>query len=666
MMKTLMKILTVAVFVILSGRALTITEALTTNSAPYTTYTLGPNGRRVPTQTAYEPAGYMDTALPLSAPEDLYLFEDHLYIADTGNKRIIKLALDGQAEVLITNLNQPTGVHVDEFGRIYVADKAAASVYQYDATGTLLKTFTRPSEPIFGTASPFVPIKVATGPRGILYIVGEGSTAGVMQINQAGEFLGFFATNVTRFSWLQVLSNFFGITRASNIPTSASNVALDDKGSVYTVSNLSASQIKKFNIASTTVLSMSTGSQPRSVHINEFGNIFTISDTGTIHEFDRNGNLIFEFGGLDLGNRIAGLFGNPVDIVSDRLNNLFVLDKGTGSIQYFQRSEFAALVHQGLINFNNGVYSLEQWQVVLRMNSMFALANAALARGQYRLQNYVSALEYYFIAFDKAGYSEAFWQLRYRWLEQNLSIVFTGLIVVLVLSSVYKRYGRYSALGQVLETGVGKVTSSRIVKELAYMKHILVHPFDTYQDIKHAHKSSIKSALLILLIFWIVGVLEVYGTGFIFSSIILADFNLLLYSVSHLGIVGLFIFANYLVATISNGEGWLKDIVIATAYALTPWILITPMMTILSNVLTYNEMIMYTFLDQIRLGWTLVNLVFMIKEIHNFQVKPLLKNIALTIFTMVMIVLIGFLLYLLGLQVVNYIEGIIREVMLRG
>jgi hypothetical protein len=90
------------------------------------------------------------------------------------------------------------------------------------------------------------------------------------------------------------------------------------------------------------------------------------------------------------------------------------------------------------------------------------------------------------------------------------------------------------------------------------------------------------------------------------------------------------------------------------------------MMTILSNVLTYNEMIMYTFLDQIRLGWTLVNLVFMIKEIHNFQVKPLLKNIALTIFTMVMIVLIGFLLYLLGLQVVNYIEGIIREVMLRG
>jgi hypothetical protein len=213
---------------------------------------------------------------------------------------------------------------------------------------------------------------------------------------------------------------------------------------------------------------------------------------------------------------------------------------------------------------------------------------------------------------------------------------------------------------------VTKMQSSRSVQELHYMRHILSHPFDTYQDIKHAHKSSIKTAFFIFIMFWVVGVLEVYGTGFIFSSIILADFNVLLYSVSHLGIVGLFMFANYLVATISNGEGWFKDIFIATAYALTPWIVITPIMTILSNVLTYNEAIIYSFLDQVRLGWTVVNLVFMIKEIHNFHVKALMKNIVLTLLTMMMIILIGFLLYLLGLQVLNYIEGLIREVMLRG
>ena len=36
------------------------TYGLTQQSAPYPTYTIGPNGRFVETQTAYEPAGYFD------------------------------------------------------------------------------------------------------------------------------------------------------------------------------------------------------------------------------------------------------------------------------------------------------------------------------------------------------------------------------------------------------------------------------------------------------------------------------------------------------------------------------------------------------------------------------------------------------------------------------
>ncbi|QWB96269.1 hypothetical protein KHQ89_02200 [Mycoplasmatota bacterium] len=36
-------------------------SAVTTQSVPYETYTIGPQGRRVLTQTAYEPAGYFNT-----------------------------------------------------------------------------------------------------------------------------------------------------------------------------------------------------------------------------------------------------------------------------------------------------------------------------------------------------------------------------------------------------------------------------------------------------------------------------------------------------------------------------------------------------------------------------------------------------------------------------
>lgn len=642
-------------------------EALTTNSAPYTTYTIGPNGRYVQTQTAYEPAGELSIDLALNNPEDMMVFGDYVYVADTGNARIVKYSLaDGHGDVIIDGLNQPTGLHIDENGRIYVADKGDRTVYLYDENGVLLQTFDRPTEPIFGETSPFVPLKIATGPRGILYVVGEGSTAGLMQLNYAGEFLGFFASNITSLSWLQVVANFFGVSRALNIPTSPSNVTLDDKGSVYTVSNLTGGQIKKFNIASQAILTMSSGSNPIAIHINDFGNIFTIATDGLISEYDSYGNLIFAFGGLDQGNLISGLFVNPVDIASDEDHNLFILDKGTDSIHYLQRSEFARIVHDGLIDFKNGVYSIEQWQEVLRMNSLFALANAVIARGYYRLQNYGEALYYYLFAFDRIGYSEAFWQLRYQWMELNLSYVFILLIgFFLLVQAMTWAQNRYKLFQWAIDIKTN-IQEQTLVRQLRLTQRMVGHPLDTYQDIKFANKSSLLAAAMIYLAVLVVSLLEVYGTGFIFAQYDVNTFNVWLYSAMVLGGILTFVFSNYLVATISDGEGWFKDILISTSYALTPYLAITPIMILLSHVLTGNELIVYQILDGLRYGWSAILVVLMIKEIHNFDLKALAKNILLTAFTMVLLVLVAFLLYVLTSQVFNFIEGVIREVMLRA
>lgn len=652
--------------VILTGSPLTPTQALTQQSAPYNTYTIGPNGRYVQTQTAYEPAGYVSLSLTLNQPEDMVYHQGYVYVADTGNRRIVRFNQDGDGEILVSNLQQPTGIHVTNQGHLYIADKTAQVVYHYDETMSLVTTYGRPTEPIFGDTSPYVPTKVTVGPRGIVYIVGEGSTAGLIQLNQLGEFLGFYATNTTSFSWWQVVTNFFGITRATNLPTSPKNLTLDGKGSVFTVSPLGTQQLKKFNIASQTILSASLRYQPVSVHINDFDNIFTISSEGIITEYDSYGNLIFEFGGLDTGNQLAGLFVNPVDVLTTPEQDILVLDKATGKIQILQRAEFAQLVHEGLINFKDGIYSLEQWETVLRMNSMFALANASLARGFYRLQSYEDALQYYRIAFDRRGFSEAFWQLRYTWLESNLGMVFTSLILALL---VYQ--GWLLAKKRLLTTTFGQhivhlPLLNKVKADAHLLHHVLAHPLDTYQDIKHLKKSSWFTASLIFVALWLVLVFEIYATGFIFQTVNISNLNLGLWTATLFGGLGLFIFANYLVATITNGEGWLKDVFIATAHALVPFILITPMMTVLSNGLTYNEIVVYQLLDVVRYGWSGILIVLMIKEIHNYDVGQTLKNILLTLFTLLMLVLVGFLLYMLSLQVINYLEGIIREVILRG
>ncbi len=642
-------------------------EALTQQSAPYVTYTIGPNGRKVQTQTAYEPAGYFDMDFNLSLPEDMVRFGGDLYVADTGHQRIVKFNMaTGEGTILIEGLSQPTGIHVNEEGELYVADKTDRVIYHYDAQMTLIQTYGRPDEAIFGAESPFVPVKVTSGPRGILYVVGEGSTAGLMQLNSVGEFIGFFATNTTTFSWLQTVSNFFGINRATNIPTSPTNLALDDKGSVFTVSNLNNQQVKKFNIASQTILSMTQGTQPVSVHINNFGNIFTISQDGIITEYDSYGNMIFEFGGLDDGNRVSGLYVNPMDMLTDDDQNLWILDKGTGQIQLLQRSEFANLVHQGLINFKEGIYDLDQWEDVLRMNSLFALANASLARGHYRLQAYEEALRYYAIAFDRQGFSEAFWQLRYTWLELNLASVLLLLILVFAALKLWQ-WGKARLLTlDSVQHVIQQPFMQHVKEDLRLTRHVLAHPLDTYQDIKHLRKSSWLTATLLYLTVLIVNVLEIYTTGFIFQTVNLNQFHLLIHSFTVLGALFLFVFSNYLVATITNGEGFFKDVYVATAHALIPYIILTPILAIISNGLTYNEWIVYQLLDGLRYLWSGALIVLMIKEIHNYDVKALLKNIFLTMFTMVMLILIGFLLYVLTTQLWNYVESIIQEVILRG
>ena len=666
-MKKLILITFISLIGLTSSPRLVPAQALTQQSAPYVTYTIGPNGRYVQTQTAYEPAGYFDIDLNLNLPEDMVIFQNDLYVADTGNKRIVKFNMTtGLGTILLEGLSQPTGIHVNDEGELYVADKTDRVVYHYDSDMELIQTYGRPNQAIFGTDSPFVPLKVATGPRGILYVVGEGSTAGLMQLNSVGEFIGFFGTNTTNFSWLQTVSNFFGINRATNIPTSPTNVALDEKGSVFTVSNLSNQQVKKFNIASQTILSMSQGSPPVSVHINNFGNIFTISQEGIITEYDSYGNMIFEFGGLDQGNRISGLYVNPIDMLTDDDQNLWVLDKGTGKIQLLQRSEFANLVHQGLINFKEGIYDLDQWEDVLRMNSLFALANASLARGHYRVQAYEEALRYYTIAFDRQGFSEAFWQLRYTWLEVNLATVLLVLVIAFAAIKLWQ-FGKARLLTfHSVQTFLQKPLMLRMNEDLRLTRHVLVHPLDTYQDIKHLKKSSWLTASLLYLAVLIASVFEIYTTGFIFQTVNLNQFHLVIHSLTLLGGMFIFIFSNYLVATITNGEGFFKDVFVSTAHALVPYIILTPILAIISNGLTYNEWIVYQLLDGLRFFWSGALIVLMIKEVHNYDVSALLKNVFLTFFTMLMLVLIGFLMYVLTSQLWNYVESIIQEVILRG
>jgi len=58
-------------------------------------------------------------------------------------------------------------------------------------------------------------------------------------------------------------------------------------------------------------------------------------------------------------------------------------------------------------------------------------------------------------------------------------------------------------------------------------------------------------------------------------------------------------------------------------------------------------------------------IVIMVKEIHNYSVSETMRNILISLFTMAMFVLTGYILYVLFNQLYEFILAIIQEVGLR-
>ena len=71
-----------------------------------------------------------------------------LYIADTGNNRVVKVVSDGTMASIGSDLNRPSGVAVDASGDLYIADTGNNRVVKVVSDGTMSSIgsdFNRPS-----------------------------------------------------------------------------------------------------------------------------------------------------------------------------------------------------------------------------------------------------------------------------------------------------------------------------------------------------------------------------------------------------------------------------------------------------------------------------------------------------------------------------------------
>ena len=405
---------------------------------PYVTYTINGYGQIRQTQTAYLALAtitkFGDQAL--MSPSDICIADDGLiYVADSGNRRIVVGNSEGELIRTIGDgiLVNPRGVFVTSDGNVYVADRDAEKIFVFDSDGALVSEYSKPASPLYGDEVSFLPIKIAVNDAGIMFVVCESNTNGIVEISptDGGTFLGYFGTNYTAKSltaiiYRAILTDEQRAKMVSNIPATPTNLTIDEKGLIYTVTRGNKDDtLKRLNIAGTNMLHNTDGTYadtPTAVAAGNHDNVYVADQQGYIYEYNNKGEMIFVFGGPDDGSQRVGLSTMVSGIAVDKQDHIYVLDSDKAQIQIYSPTEFTDLLHNALYLYSKGRYTeaKEPLAEILKMNSMFDYANKAMGHCYFREENYSEAMRYARLAKDNVGYSDAYWEIRNVWLKNNI------------------------------------------------------------------------------------------------------------------------------------------------------------------------------------------------------------------------------------------------------
>ncbi len=432
----------------LLAAACLVPAAIAAQSTTYT-WALDNKGEFVHTQDAYLPERTV-TDLMLKAPEDIFIAADgYMFIADSGNRRIVVYdpkQNEVVREIKHESFQRPRGIYITPEMDLYVADSAAAAVFRFDRNDNLIQTFGRPDSAAFGNTA-YAPMRVAIDNRGSLYIVGEGVSNGIIQLSVTGEFLGYFTSNKVRLSFVQILQNIF-FTEAQKqslmdrVPGTFSNVHTDSQGIVHTVTMGRGREdvLKKHNMKGTNIFAARGWDTFSDLTTDQNGIIFTSASNGWISAYTPDGGFIFDFGGYSTAD-IAGLYEYLTSVAVESDGTLWALDLNKAYLQSYKPTDYTLSIYEAISRFNEGRYTdaEEVWNTVLRYNQSSVLAHDGIGRAGLYTQDYEKAEMHFELSGNRTYYSQAYWEIRNDWLQQNLIWILL-VIFALVLATVILRY----------------------------------------------------------------------------------------------------------------------------------------------------------------------------------------------------------------------------------
>lgn len=398
----------------------------------------------------------------LSQPSDLFVdSKDYVFIADTGNNRIVKLDPDCNYVCSYDcggTLSQPGGVFVTDNGDIYVADTLNERIVHMSADGEYIEEFVKPESDLIDDDQTFQISKIGITSQGYLYTI-HGQY--FMMIDANNQFKGYVGDNRLGFSLTRLLIRLFASKEQQDklikeTPTSYSSFDIGPDGLIYatTGEDASTNQIQKINMVGENIFpSNSYGKLYYNKDINRYinprlvdicvdgdGLIYTVDAYScNIFVYDQEGNMLAYFAGKG---SVKGRFSQPAALDTQSGGNLLVLDEATGYIHIFERTGFMDSITEAVAYYNNGEYSEaeEAWRRVLDTDVNYPVANKGIGDALYKQDKIDEAMEYYRLSESKSGYGAAFSEYQYNFFKEHFGIVVLAAVVICaaVIFTVYR------------------------------------------------------------------------------------------------------------------------------------------------------------------------------------------------------------------------------------
>ncbi len=439
------------------------------SEVPYQSYTFDKWGNAVASPNGYMPQrSIRGSALGIGDflnPSDLFVQKERkeIYIADSGNNRIVVIDQDySLIKVMDTfgeePLNNPTGIFVTSDGTIYIADQGNARVLVCTQDGNIIASYAKPESDLITEQFDYKPNKVVVDSFGKIYIQAIGVFQGMLCLNPDGSFINYYGSNrvemTAKLIFQQFLKNFMTLEQASKmqnaVPIEYSNIFIDEKDFIFATAAATENNSNLITKLNSLGVNIFIKTNPIWYRNSVFADIvvdeqeiITVVDTTKckLYQCDKTGRLMFAFGGM--GNQL-GLYKKPCAI--EELNGtLMVLDSEKNDITLLEPTSFGNKVQTAINLYNQGKYqeNIEPWQEVIRQSSNYLLAYTGIGKAYFQIEEYELAMEYFTLANDKAGYSDAFREYSLIVMRANFGFLAAAVLLIVIgaitISQHFKR-----------------------------------------------------------------------------------------------------------------------------------------------------------------------------------------------------------------------------------